>query len=426
MASKNHSLKENNGFSEFPPPFFFAPRIREAPFWLKPEPWEHPPHPKFLLSMFSIWICAVTLAVSVTAQNGHECVHGETPEDVPQFLQKSLQLQEDTRMDTENSKMKVRAKRKEGEIQTYHFYANFHGLDPSLVTLMNIMHDSSVACGSCGIFLFSCEEEGLTDAKCKIRNVSTCWTSPMSCSADNGLRVLGTGIIGQNFSSVNTTDFTSLKNLWADRRRYELLASSKLTSSWLPATWGPTRRILITTILMDPVERLRSVFYLSSADDSPEAFTAYLEAQYELVTGNSTGDTQMPLGKGCCEYNYYLGNGDVKTAKQVLVSQFDFVGISEMMSQTLVSLAWLYGKTPAGMGTLARDSGLQKVPKSGEKWKKDDLDMAVSIVAKDQEIYDFGKELFQRQSLSMWNNNDVLKAQIKNLEEAWNKKWEPE
>ena len=359
--------------------------------------------------------------------HGDECVNTDTPEDVPQFLQKSLQLQEDTRIDTENSKMKVRTKRKEGEIQTYHFYANFHGLDPAFVTLMNIMHDSSVACGSCGIFLFSCEEEGLTDAKCKLRQLaSTCWTSPTSCSADNGLRVLGTGIIGQNFSSVNTTDFTSLKNLWADRRRYELLTSSMLTSSWLPSTWGPTQRLLITTILMDPVERLRSVFYGDGADESktPEAFTAYLEAQYELVTGNSTHDTNMPLGKGCCEYSYYLGNGDVKTAKQVLVSQFDFVGISEMMSQTLVSLAWLYGKTPAGMGTLARDSGLQ-VPKT-EKWKKDDLNMAVTITAIDQEIYDFAKELFQRQSVSMWNNNDVLKAQAKNLEEAWNKKWEPE
>ena len=370
----------------------------------------------YSMIMFSIWICAV-----LATAHGDECVH-DTPEDVPQFLQKSLQLQEDTRMNTENSKMKVRAKRKEGEIQTHHFYANFHGLDPALATLMNIMHDSSVACGSCGIFLFSCEEEGLTDAKCKLRNMSTCSTSPTSCSADNGLRVLGTGIIGQNFSSVNTTDFTSLKNLWADRRRYELLASSMLTQSWLPAKWGPTQRVLITTILMDPVERLRSVFYISSEDHSPEAFTAYLEAQYEL--SNSTGDTGMPLGKGCCEYNYYLGSGDVKTAKKVLVSQFDLVGISEMMSQTLVCLARLYGKTAAGMGTLARDSGLQ-VPKT-EKWKKDDLDMATAITAKDQKIYDFAKELFQRQSVSMWNNNDVLKAQTKNLEEAWNKKWEPE
>ena len=325
-------------------------------------------------------------------------------------------------MSTENSKMKVRAKRKEGEIQTYHFYANFHGLDPALVTLMNIMHDSSVVCGSCGIFLFSCEEEGLTDAECSLRDMSTCLTSPMSCSADNGLRALRTGIKGQNFSSVNTTDFTSLKNLWADRRRHELLASSMLTQSWLPAMWGPTQRVLITTILMDPVERLRSVFYISNEDHSPEAFTAYLEAQHELV--NSPHDTEMPLGKGCCEYNYYLGGGDVKTAKQVLVSQFDFVGISEMMSETLVCLARLYGKKPAGMGTLARDAGLEE-PKT-EKWKKGDLEMATAITAKDQEIYDFAKELFERQSVSMWNNKDVLKAQTKNLEEAWNKKWEPE
>ena len=173
---------------------------------------------------------------------------------------------------------------------------------------------------------------------------------------------------------------------------------------------------------MDPVERLRSVFYISNEDHSPEAFTAYLEAQHELV--NSTHDTEMPLGKGCCEYNYYLGGGDVKTAKQVLVSQFDFVGISEMMSETLVCLARLYGKKPAGMGTLARDAGLEE-PKT-EKWKKGDLEMATAITAKDQEIYDFAKELFERQSVSMWNNKDVLKAQTKNLEEAWNKKWEPE
>ena len=267
--------RKRNGFAEECRLFFLLlllllllafSKLEQWPFWLKLEPAETSRKLLISMIMFSIWICAV-----LATAHGNECVH-DTPEDVPQFLQKSLQLQEDTRMSTENSKMKVRAKRKEGEIQTYHFYANFHGLDPALVTLMNIMHDSSVVCGSCGIFLFSCEEEGLTDAECSLRDMSTCLTSPVSCSADNGLRVLRTGIIGQNFSSVNTTDFTSLKNLWADRRRHELLASSMLTQSWLPATWGPTQRVLITTILMDPVERLRSVFYISNEDHSPGGF----------------------------------------------------------------------------------------------------------------------------------------------------------
>eukprot|EP00913_Durusdinium_trenchii_P033565 g31423.t1 len=69
----------------------------------------------------------------------------------------------------------------------------------------------------------------------------------------------------------------------------------------------------------------------------------------------------------------------------------------------MVSLGRLYGKTPAGMGTIARDA-LLEVP-DAEDWDKEDQDMVEFITRK--ELYEFAKELFERQSVSIWNNADV-------------------
>ena len=48
----------------------------------------------------------------------------------------------------------------------------------------------------------------------------------------------------------------------------------------------------------------------------------------------------------CCEYEAYLGDGSVEKAKLTLATQFNLVGITERMSEGLVSLGRLYGLTP--------------------------------------------------------------------------------
>mmetsp|Transcript_30590 Transcript_30590/g.37536 ORF Transcript_30590/g.37536 Transcript_30590/m.37536 type:complete len:291 (+) Transcript_30590:1-873(+) len=290
---------------------------------------------------------------------------------------------------------------------------------------MNVMHQASVVCSSCGLHLFTCQEEGLTEAECALRDFAQCpWTA--SCTRDGGLKILEAGVAGKNFSSVNTSDFTSLKNLWPDKKRHELLVSSAMASHWLPMDWGLKKRVLITTVLRDPVERLRSVFYSLSPDHSPEKFKDFLQVQQKMAKNNQTAEGWhwRKAIQGCCEYAHYLGNGDVNLSKKVLVSQFDFVGIAENMTETLAALAWLYGKTPSGMGILARDT-LLKVPEP-EAWDPEDLEVATNVTAKDREIYEFGKQLFRRQAVSMWSKEEVLKKQAEKVADAWNTPWEPE
>lgn len=359
-----------------------------------------------------------------------------------QFLQRSLQLQQETNIATDalaraKGTATVSKTKREGEVQTYFYYVNFHGVDPILATLLNVMHSSGQNCASCGLHLFSCEEEGLNETECQSRELMPCLKIPWSCTKDSGLLVMEAAIQGKNFTDrVNSSDLSSLKNLWPDRMRYETLMSSAMTFQWLPLLWGPGKRVLITTILRDPVERLRSVFYSLSPDHSPENFTDFLIAERDTAYGNMTepqmariqaeGIPWRKVIQGCCEYGHYLGNCDVAKAKRVLVSHFDFVGIYEDLPGSLASLAWLYGKSPEGMGTLARDTLLEVPPKKPEKWNKADLELAKNITAKDRDIYDFATELFKRQSVSMWNNENVWKDQIKKLEKAWNTKWEPE
>mmetsp|Transcript_12745 Transcript_12745/g.21975 ORF Transcript_12745/g.21975 Transcript_12745/m.21975 type:complete len:391 (+) Transcript_12745:40-1212(+) len=387
----------------------------------------------------SMWRLFAVLALVAWADpscsEGAEDLRADT-----QFLQRSLQLQQETNIATDvtaSAKGTKAVSKREGGVQTSFYYVNFHGVDPILATLLNVMHRSSHNCASCGLHLFSCEEEGLNETECQFRELMPCLETPWSCSKDSGLLVLEAAIQGKNFTDrVNASDLSSLKNLWPDRMRYETLMSSAMAFQWLPPLWGPGKRVLITTILRDPVERLRSVFYSLSPDHSPENFTEFLVAERDTAYGNMTEDQKAKIAtegipwrkviQGCCEYGHYLGNCDVAKAKRVLVSHFDFVGIYEDLPGSLASLAWLYGKSPEGMGTLARDALLEVPPKKPEKWNKKDLELAKNITAKDREIYDFATELFKRQSVSMWNNEDVWKDQTKKLEKAWNTKWEPE
>ncbi|CAJ1368568.1 unnamed protein product, partial [Effrenium voratum] len=159
-------------------------------------------------------------------------------------------------------------------------------------------------------------------------------------------------------------------NLWPDKTRYTLLYSSEMAKYFLPSVWPAYKRLVVTTLLRDPLEKLRSYYYFSDRQASRRRFEDFLGFQRDFVAGNWTPESferQRRLGnegagaatldmaaRSCCEFREFLGQGDVEKAKQVLVTQFDLVGIAERMSETLVCLGRLYGKTPSEMGAVAK------------------------------------------------------------------------
>lgn len=371
--------------------------------------------------MFAMRLAALLYLLQLVA--GDEC------EETPQFLQHSLQL-DAQEVQAAHSKTSRSVKAKTSTfpgVETFNFFVNFHDVG-DFATVINVITHQSKSCSQCGGFLFTCQEDGLTDDECQMRQPGVCTNDfgPHGCSSHTSLRILEEAISGEPMTkAINVSDLTSLKNLWPDSKRHDLLTRSAQSLSWLPLWWGPLRRILTTTVLRDPVKKLRSA-YNRINETHPMPLKAFLKAQRDFVAGNAS-DQMPPLRKAvmnCCEYSFYLGNGDVNKSRRVLASQFDMVGIAELLPETMVSLGRLYGKTPAGMGTIARDA-LLEVP-DAEDWDKEDQDMVEFITRKDRAVYEFAKELFERQSVSIWNNADVLKKQADLFEDARNTPWEPE
>ena len=146
-----------------------------------------------------------------------------------------------------------------------------------------------------------------------------------------------------------------------------------LMQSRLPSSFD-NKRIMTTTLLRDPVERIRSYYYyvygpVYADNANRDQFRSFLALSRDYVAGNMTrtafGKQQGQLFlllRGCCEYETWLGDGSVEKAKLTLATQFNLVGITERMNEGLVSVGKLYGLTPTqaqdGTGLFFFQSGV--------------------------------------------------------------------
>ncbi|CAE7029250.1 STR8 [Symbiodinium natans] len=195
---------------------------------------------------------------------------------------------------------------------------------------------------------------------------------------------------------------------WPDSKRFWLYWRVEWARSWLPQNMFhlQNKRILVTTILRDPVERIRSYYYYQNPKGNHSLFLDFLHFRRDYVAGNWTmagfeeqaktpkgASTFSILHRSCCEYETWLGQGCVEKAKITLATQFDLVGITERMNEAIVSLGKLYGKTAEEMAAIGQHVDRDK-DNSGVKldWTDEEKSLATYIANKSTQVYNFAQE----------------------------------
>ena len=214
--------------------------------------------------------------------------------------------------------------------------------------------------------------------------------------------------------------------MWPSSERLKLLWQVEWARFWLPRDLHQ-KRIIVTTILREPTERIRSYYYFQNPIASHSGFKDFLEFRRDYVAGNWThaqflkqastknrGSTSMSiLLRSCCEYETWLGNGSIEKAKLTLSTQFDLVGITEKMDEGLVSLGKLYGLTVQQLAAVG-----QRIPHELDNsdlkldWTDEELALATFIAQKSTAIYGHAQEVFQRQSLALFGSEENLQAAV--------------
>mmetsp|Transcript_60026 Transcript_60026/g.112151 ORF Transcript_60026/g.112151 Transcript_60026/m.112151 type:complete len:376 (-) Transcript_60026:75-1202(-) len=258
------------------------------------------------------------------------------------------------------------------------------------------------------------------------------WETPRACTYHASLGVLRQAVTGRKLVAANMLDLTSPDNLWSDSKRLELLSTVEWARTWLPPSFQ-SKRLVTTTVLRDPAERIRSFYYFRNEDASHENFMSFLEFRRDFVAGNWTqeqfeaqanfwkkgAETMAFLRRSCCEYEYWLGDGSVEKSQVVLSTQFDLVAITERLNEGLVGLGKLYGISVNELANIARAMPQIFENSDGKlEWTADELYLANYIAEKGNVIYSFAQELFERQSVKLFGRRQNWKAAVAAFEAA--------
>lgn len=324
------------------------------------------------------------------------------------------------------------------EVKTFSLFVKFHKVAGSTWRqyVDSITGESSLCSGDCGFPGWPCYQSARNEveyALCPRPKSSWCSSRPTSCTFHGSLGVIYQAIDDQNLTVANSSDLAGVRNLWPDSKRFWLLHRVEWARNWLPQNMFNLQRnrILITTVLRDPVERIRSYYYYQNPRGiSHEQFLAFLRFRRDYVAGNWTmegferqaagpkgAETFSILHRSCCEYETWLGHGSVEKAKITLATQFDLVGITERMNESLVSLGKLYGLTADEMAVIG-----QSVPRDKDNsdtkldWTDEEKALASYIANKSTQVYNFANEIFVRQYLVLFNNEENLKNAVERFE----------
>mmetsp|Transcript_36943 Transcript_36943/g.68862 ORF Transcript_36943/g.68862 Transcript_36943/m.68862 type:complete len:377 (-) Transcript_36943:141-1271(-) len=254
----------------------------------------------------------------------------------------------------------------------------------------------------------------------------TCPYTPHSCTFHTSLGVIYEALLGQ--------DLTAPEGLWPDTKRLELLWGVEWARTWLPTNLQG-RRLVVTTILRDPTEKLRSYYYFANEGASRRGFQEFLRFRRDFVAGNWTqeefdkqaaGDNKPAmtlniLNDSVGEYQHWLGNGSVEQSKLALSTQFDLVAITEEMNAGLVSLGKLYGLSLRETVMVRRNTP-DDLDNSDNKldWTDEELAIAKYVTANSQEVYRFGQDLADQQHVRLFGSREDFESALATFEENLN------
>ncbi|CAE7604107.1 NLRC5, partial [Symbiodinium sp. KB8] len=327
------------------------------------------------------------------------------------------------------------------KIATHSLFVKFHKVAGSTWRgFVDEMTGETQACsGNCGNTKWICDQQ-LSESEPKLREwcyqtkvswLNTCDRPMHTCTFHQSLEIVREAVSGKTLTLANSSDLAAVSNLWPDKKRLNLLWGVEWARVWLPGNFQ-NKRILVTTLLREPKERIRSFYYFKNSAPTREGFKAFLEFRRDFVLGNMTQEryeaekghqdraftTMSLLLRSCCEYETWLGDGSVAKAKLVLSTQFDLVGITERMNDALVSLGRLYGLSAEETARIGLKADQDKLDNSENKldWTDEELNLTTLVAEKGTQIYDFGQELFERQSVSLFGTYENLRAAVETFE----------
>eukprot|EP00439_Symbiodinium_sp_Y106_P019884 s6589_g2.t1 len=186
---------------------------------------------------------------------------GEEPAAEASFLQHTLHLEDS------HIAAATEASASPG-VQTFSLFVKFHKVAGSTWRqyLDEITGEDSLCSGDCGFPGWPCYQSSRNTLEyelCPRPKSSWCSKRPTSCTFHGSLGVIYQAIDGQNLTVANSSDLAGVRNLWPDSKRFWLLHRVEWARIWLPQNMFNLQRsrILITTVLRDPVERIRSYYY---------------------------------------------------------------------------------------------------------------------------------------------------------------------
>ncbi|CAE7374860.1 STR8 [Symbiodinium sp. CCMP2592] len=333
--------------------------------------------------------------------------------------------------------------------QIYSLFVKFHKVAGSTwrAYIDGISHEENSCSKDCGNPDWDCEQRYPHDAarfewcgQHPGKNES-CSGIAHSCTFHTSMAVIRQAVSGQDITTL-TSDLADVQNLWPSSERLKLLWRVEWARSWLPSDLYQ-KRLIVTTILREPIERLRSYYYFGGNGFLPnltvehadvgnraashQGFKSWLKFRRDFITGNwsyeqflqqasgkDAGSTsRFMLLRSCCEYETWLGDGSVERAKLALATQFDLVGITERLDEGLVSLGKLYGQTPQQLAAVFR-SIPEIFDNSDNKldWTAEEKALATIVADKSTAIYNFAQEVFQRRAVTLFGSEENMLAAV--------------
>jgi len=384
-------------------------------------------------------VILILLAVLLLASGAGHCGHladsddtGSTP--AASFLQQASWAQHAG---------KVRHQAADPRDGTYSLFVKFHKVaGTTFRAYVNRMTGTDAACSiSCGAPHWICEQEfppGDRRDWClswEPSNNSPCDPVNLrSCTWHASLAVMQAAVSSEPPWAANMSDLAAARNLWPSEARRKWLWNVEWARAWMPANLRQ-KRLLITTIIRQPMEKMRSWYYFWNYAPSSEGFLQWLQVRRDFVAGNLTpsefalqastnhgSHTMEDLLRTCCEYETFLGNGTVDNAKLALATQFDLVGITERLTESLVTLGRLCGYSPHEVAQMGKIVSKEHAKAQAMKleWTNQELALADFITKDGQAIYAFAQEVFQRRAVDLWGSEAKLKAAAALLEDPNN------